>query len=108
MIRRGKPIVFLLALFLCAGLALAHSGGTDSDGGHWDSSTSTYHYHHGYKAHAHTGGVCPYDLDDQTSIEHLSSERKMSIKEARRSQALWSLLIPAFLFVVVQITYRKK
>ena len=108
MIRRGKPIVFLLALFLCAGLALAHSGGTDSDGGHWDSSTSTYHYHHGYKAHAHTGGVCPYDFDDQASLEFISSERKTSKKESRELDILLGLLSFAFLYVVVQITYRKK
>ena len=28
-------------------LAFAHSGRTDSNGGHWDHSTGTYHYHDG-------------------------------------------------------------
>lgn len=42
----------------------AHSGRTDSRGGHNDkknkSGLGSYHYHHGYPAHLHTGGVCPY------------------------------------------------
>lgn len=42
----------------------AHSGRTDSRGGHRDnrnrSGLGSYHYHHGYPAHLHTGGVCPY------------------------------------------------
>lgn len=48
-------VVFALSL---SSLALfAHSGKTDSKGGHWDHSTGTYHYHHGYEAHQH------YDMD---------------------------------------------
>ena len=48
-------------------IAYAHSGGTDSDGGHYDHSTGEYHYHHGYPAHQHVNGECPYDFDDQTN-----------------------------------------
>ena len=45
--------------------AEAHSGRTDSSGGHHDyknkSGLGSYHYHcGGYPAHLHTGGVCPY------------------------------------------------
>lgn len=47
-------------LILSAPFALAHSGRTDSDGGHYDRSTGEYHYHHGMSAHQHPGGVCPY------------------------------------------------
>lgn len=32
----------------------AHGGRTDSNGGHWDTSTNTYHYHSGPKAVAET------------------------------------------------------
>ena len=32
-------------------------------GGHYDTTTGTYHYHHGYPAHQHTNGICPYDYD---------------------------------------------
>ncbi len=42
----------------------AHSGRTDKYGGHRDnknvSGLGSYHYHHGYPAHLHPGGVCPY------------------------------------------------
>lgn len=55
--------VLLVSLFCCLLLlisASAHSGGTDANGGHIDSSTGEYHYHHGYSAHQHPNGVCPY------------------------------------------------
>lgn len=37
----------LLVLFLPASVGLAHPGRTDSNGGHWNHSTGTYHYHNG-------------------------------------------------------------
>ena len=53
--------MIVLALCLFAAGALAHSGRTDSKGGHYNRSTGEYHYHHGYSAHDHPGGVCPYE-----------------------------------------------
>ena len=41
-----------------------HSGKTDSQGGHYDYQDGGYHYHHGYPAHEHTNGECPYDFED--------------------------------------------
>lgn len=46
-------------------VAEAHSGRTDSHGGHKDnknkSGLGSYHYHcGGYSAHLHPDGVCPY------------------------------------------------
>ena len=63
--RKILSAVALLIAILCipAAVAFAHSGGTDENGGHWDHSTGTYHYHHGYPANQHPNGVCPY-LDD--------------------------------------------
>lgn len=58
--------VFLVLLLSLCSFALAHPGGTDSSGGHMDHSTGEYHYHHGYSAHSHDGGVCPYDYDNKT------------------------------------------
>ncbi len=55
----------LASLTVCP--VLAHSGRTDSNGGHWDNSTGEYHYHHGYPAHDHVNGICPFDFDDQTN-----------------------------------------
>ena len=69
-----KRIVFVLLVLLIVSAiipAFAHSGRTDSDGGHTDKSTGEYHYHHGYSAHQHTNGECPYDFDDKT--DHSSS-----------------------------------
>ena len=59
--------VFLITL-LMPGIVFAHSGGTDASGGH-DSPTG-YHYHHGYSAHQHTDGVCPYDFNDATEHQY--------------------------------------
>lgn len=37
----------------------AHSGGTDSKGGHRNHRTGEYHFHHGMGPHQHTkDGVC--------------------------------------------------
>lgn len=53
-------ILALLIVFGCS-FSLAHSGRTDSNGGHhdWDNG-GAYHYHHGHEAHQHPNGVCPY------------------------------------------------
>jgi hypothetical protein len=58
-------IIAIISLFLSS-LANAHPGGTDLNGGHRDSSTGEYHYHHGYSAHQHTNGVCPYESNNTT------------------------------------------
>ena len=52
--------IFLLCTIICLPSS-AHSGRTDSRGGHTNRSTGEYHYHHGYPEHQHTNGVCPYD-----------------------------------------------
>lgn len=70
-------------IFLCGVLTIpviAHSGKTDSNGGHYDSSTGQYHYHHGYPAHQHTGSKCPYDYDDKT--DHKTGSSKNSSKDS--------------------------
>lgn len=56
----------LLTVVILAAPAFAHSGRTDSQGGHTNHSTGEYHYHHGYPAHQHDNGICPYDFDDKT------------------------------------------
>ena len=54
--------IFIAAvIILTASLTLyAHSGRTDSRGGHHKRSTGEYHYHHGMGPHQHPNGVCPY------------------------------------------------
>lgn len=58
-------------------LIFAHGGRTDSSGGHRDnnnvSGLGPYHYHHGYPAHLHPNGVCPYaatpSYEDDSDID---------------------------------------
>ena len=58
--------------------AYAHSGRTDSSGGHKDnnnkSGLGSYHYHcGGHPAHLHTNGVCPYSSSSSSSKSSTSS-----------------------------------
>lgn len=71
-------VLSCLLLFALSPSAYAHPGRTDEDGGHTDSDTGDYHYHHGYPPHDHydmdgDGEIdCPYDFDDQT--DHSSKD----------------------------------
>ena len=69
-----KYLKVLLSIFVClmlATTAFAHSGRTDSSGGHKDnknvSGLGYYHYHHGYGPHLHPNGVCPYTTNTNNS-----------------------------------------
>ena len=57
-------LIFLIFVSVLTIVSSAHSGGTDSNGGHYNSQTGEYHYHHGYPAHSHVGG-CPYDNEEE-------------------------------------------
>jgi hypothetical protein len=63
---RGKIALVLAIIILFCVPVFAHSGKTDSKGGHHDRQNGGYHYHHGYPAHDHTNGICPYEYDDKT------------------------------------------
>ena len=82
-----RIIVLLLILSTLAGVAFAHSGKTDSAGGHHVGGTSEYHYHHGYPAHQHTNGECPYDFDDKTGSSSGSSSSGSSKPEPKPSSS---------------------
>lgn len=62
---KKRVLIALLLISLFAVSASAHGGRTDANGGHHDyqnkSGLGSYHYHHGYPAHLHPGGVCPYN-----------------------------------------------
>ncbi len=71
-----KLILFLsLLVFLSSSITVsAHPGRTDGKGGHYDRSTGEYHYHHGYSAHQHEDGTCPYiDYETETSTTEVST-----------------------------------
>lgn len=101
-IEGGEPLraLYMIAVIfpLCFSL-LFHSGGTDSNGGHTDASTGDYHYHHGYPAHEHKDGVCPYDFDDQTGLNSGGASKKSRAnKESNDIGYLWYLVIIAACF----------
>lgn len=66
----------LSALLICCLCVptFAHSGKTDINGGHYDATTGEYHYHHGYPAHSHPNGECPYNHSSGTSSSNISTE----------------------------------
>ena len=70
-----KKLIPLLSIFLILTsitvTTFAHGGNTDGNGGHYNHSTGEYHYHHGYSAHQHPNGQCPYNFVDKTN--HKSS-----------------------------------
>lgn len=78
-----KLVSVLLCLLLLALPSAAHSGRTDSDGGHTDHSTGEYHYHHGQPAHQHTGGDCPYNWSTTPYYSKSSSSSSSSKSETR-------------------------
>lgn len=97
-------LLTLILMFTFSIIAIAHSGKTDSSGGHYDHSTGEYHYHHGYPAHEHTNGRCPYLYDDNTDYNSFSSSSsfgKIDFK-ALIGASFFSLgisLIPCWLIV---------
>ena len=82
-----KLVIGLLVFGFMIGPALAHPGGTDSKGGHTNHSTGEYHYHHGYSAHDHVDGVCPYDYDDRTGENSGSSGASISYSYGAKAEA---------------------
>ncbi len=69
----------------------AHSGRTDSSGGHKDnknkSGLGSYHFHcGGHPAHLHENGVCPYDTssnsNSSTSGKSVSKSVVKSVQKA--------------------------
>ena len=73
--KKGKlaTVLTVVISIVCVSLnSYAHSGRTDSSGGHKDnknkSGLGSYHYHcGGYPAHLHKNGVCPYTSKSSSS-----------------------------------------
>ena len=89
----------LCAAFLTVS-AFAHPGNTDSSGGHYNRSTGEYHYHHGYPAHQHTNGKCPYDYDDKTGQNSIPSQDNDSIG-ANASPRTFGSVVKSILNVIL-------
>ena len=78
-------LLIILSIILIGVNAYAHSGRTDSSGGHKDnnnkSGLGSYHYHcGGHPAHLHTNGVCPYSSSSSASRSSTSSSSASSAK----------------------------
>ncbi len=77
---KGKIISILLIALSVISIGIttyAHSGKTDSSGGHKDnknkSGLGSYHYHcGGHPAHLHTNGVCPYSSSSKKTTSSSS------------------------------------
>ena len=80
--KKLKIIVLILfcTLFISFSLTTiyAHSGRTDSSGGHYNRSTGEYHYHHGYSAHQHPNGICPYSNTNNNDTTNSTPSSKNS------------------------------
>ena len=78
-------LLIILSIISIGVNAYAHSGRTDSNGGHRDnqnkSGLGSYHYHcGGHPAHLHTNGVCPYSSSSSSSKSSTSSSSSLSTK----------------------------
>lgn len=78
-------LLIILSIISIGVNAYAHSGRTDSSGGHKDnnnkSGLGSYHYHcGGHPAHLHTNGVCPYSSSSSASKSSTSSSSSSSAK----------------------------
>lgn len=115
-----KKILFnvLIVSILMLSLTLvvyAHSGRTDSSGGHIDKSTGKYHYHHGYPAHSHYDingdgfKDCPYTYTKKPNHSNNNNTNKdnnntdSTIEDRENKTTFWDvikavlILIPALL-----------
>ncbi len=86
-LKRVLTIFFSVLLAICCTITtFAHSGRTDSSGGHKDnknkSGLGSYHYHcGGYPAHLHNGGYCPYTDIFPSSVSISVGKKVLGIGE---------------------------
>ncbi len=81
-------VLLILCIAFMPMVAFAHSGRTDSSGGHRDnknkSGLGSYHYHcGGHPAHLHTNGVCPYATTVSTSSASSSTTKTTTDPNAK-------------------------
>ncbi|HOZ54449.1 MAG TPA: Ig-like domain-containing protein [Clostridia bacterium] len=90
-------LIMLIVFMALAKTVFAHSGRTDSSGGHKDnqniSGLGSYHYHcGGNPAHLHQNGVCPYSSYTPTSKTTVS-ETKPFTNYIKKLSEVTSLII---------------
>lgn len=90
---KGKVLAILLIALSLVSIQVstyAHSGRTDSSGGHKDnknkSGLGSYHYHcGGYPAHLHTNGVCPYSSSSSSNKSNTSTSSSSKSSSSKSS-----------------------
>ena len=88
--RIATSIFVAICVVLVSINSYAHSGRTDSSGGHKDnknkSGLGSYHYHcGGYPAHLHENGVCPYKSQSSTTSSNKSNSNSNSKSSSSKS-----------------------
>ena len=116
-LKRGT--LFVAAIFIIGSMetsysggiivAEAHSGRTDSQGGHHDnknkSGLGSYHYHHGYEAHLHPNGVCPYDNGNGASTTKPSKQTSGSSTSSSEKKTEPALKIEDYSLIFETVYY---
>src|SRR3989304_4735711 len=103
--RRVQPAIAAYAL--CILSVGAHSGRTDSQGGHHDRRNGGYHFHHGMGSHQHPGGACPYRHDTIRQVSPQVNPRRET-ESFIESHPLMSLIGAWFLGALTWEYYRKR
>ena len=91
--------------------AIAHPGDTDENGGHYDQDTGEYHYHHGYPAHQHRGGKCPYEnslRDPYPSTQGGSTSKGFSSNGIEGLGFLFFIVLFVFAVIVFGILLHRR
>ena len=94
-VRKLLITVLSVSLIVQSGLISAHSGRTDSAGGHHDynnvSGLGSYHYHHGYGPHLHKNGIWPYRTSGSNSSSKNSKSNKIKKTNKKYQKMLTKL-----------------
>lgn len=79
-ILKKSAVLAILSIMLLSLIVpvFAHPGSLDANGGHYNKKTGEYHYHHGYPAHQHTNGKCPYDFHDNVDDDYTPNKNSSS------------------------------
>lgn len=88
-----RIICSILCCVFLVPIVSAHSGRTDGNGGHYNSSTGEYHYHHGYPEHQHINGTCPYNFDDKTNHGSNSYHNEGAPKKSKSESSIFGSIV---------------
>ncbi|MEE1046971.1 MAG: YHYH domain-containing protein [Clostridia bacterium] len=103
--------IVVLCILLSAIIVSAHSGRTDSNGGHYNRSTGEYHYHHGYSAHEHYDmdgdGIkdCPYTYDTYDKKTNYNNSEVVNNKTNNETSLSWVYWLIGIMAVVVCVMF---